>query len=59
MYNKNDIEILHNEIIVKIYDGTETNGVKHFTWKTLIEVHENSPAKRHAILRTILHSITI
>ena len=58
MYDKNDIEILHNRIIVKIYDGTENNGVKHFTWHTLVEVHENSSRERNNLLKTILCSIT-
>lgn len=39
MYNKEDLKISGNEILVKEYDGSEMLGVKRFVWITLLTVN--------------------
>lgn len=39
MYDKNDLKIQGNEILVKEYDGSEINGVPYYVWKTLLTIN--------------------
>ena len=41
MYDRNDLKIDGNRILVKEYTGSELDGVKHYNWETLLEINRN------------------
>lgn len=54
MYNKTDLEIRDNRIIVKIWDDDKIN----YYYQTLIEVQYGNYNERQAVLKLTLSALT-
>ena len=54
MYDKSDLEIRDNRIIVKVWNSDKT----HFNYETLIEVQHGNSNQRQLTLRLTLAAIS-